>query len=46
MNKVEAVDPRGAMSSLMNNYCISLLFFRNFMFEQAQAMRLTLATPG
>ena len=46
VRKVEGVDPRGAMSSLMNNYCISLLFFRNFMFEQAQAMRLALTTPG
>jgi hypothetical protein len=46
VRKVEAVDPRGAMSSLMNNYFISLLFFRSFMFEQAQAMQMMLATSG
>jgi hypothetical protein len=46
VRKVEAVDPRGAMISLMNNYFISLLFFRNFMFEQAQAMHVMLATSG
>jgi hypothetical protein len=34
------------MISLMNNYFISLLFFRNFMFEQAQAMHVMLATSG
>jgi hypothetical protein len=46
VRKVEAVDPRGAMSTLMNNYFISLLFFRNFMFEQAQAMQVALAAAG
>ena len=46
VRKVEAVDPRGAMSSLMNNHCISLLFFRRFMFEQAQAMQMMLAASG
>jgi len=46
VRKVEAVDPRGAMSSLMNNHFISLLFFRNFMFEQAQAMQVMLAASG
>jgi len=42
IQKVEAVDPRGAMSPLMNNYVISLVFFRNYMFEQAKALRDTL----
>jgi hypothetical protein len=42
IRKVEAVDPRGAMSTPMNNYFISLFFFRNYMFEQAQEMRATL----
>ena len=42
VRKVEAVDPRGAMSAMMNNYFISLMFFRNFMFEQAQDLRATL----
>ena len=39
---MEAVDPRGSMSTLMNNYFISLMFFRSYMFEQAKAMRETL----
>jgi hypothetical protein len=39
VRKVEAVDPRGSMSTLMNNYFISKYFFRNYMFEQAKAMR-------
>ena len=42
IRKVEAVDPRGSMSTLMNNYFISLMFFRSYMFEQAKAMRETL----
>jgi hypothetical protein len=42
VRKVEAVDPRGAMSTLMNNYFISLLFFRDYMFEQAKEMQATL----
>jgi START domain len=42
IRKVEAVDPRGSMSTLMNNYFISLIFFRNYMFEQAKQMRETL----
>jgi hypothetical protein len=42
IRKVEAVDPRGSMSTLMNNYFISLFFFRDYMFEQAQDMRDTL----
>jgi hypothetical protein len=41
VRKVEAVDPRGSMSTLMNNYFISLMFFRSYMFEQAQDMRAT-----
>ena len=39
IRKVEAVDPRGSMSTLMNNYFISLIFFRSYMFEQAKQMR-------
>lgn len=39
IRKVEAVDPRGSMSTLMNNYFISFFFFRNYMFEQAKEMR-------
>ena len=42
VRKVEGVDPRGALSSAMNNYFISLFFFRNYMFEQAVDMRATL----
>lgn len=42
VRKVEGVDPRGSLSSAMNNYFISLFFFRNYMFEQAKAMRATL----
>jgi len=42
VRKVEGVDPRGAVSSAMNNYFISLLFFRDYMFEQAQDMRAAL----
>ena len=43
VRKVEGVDPRGAMSVMMNNYFISLFFFRDYMFEQAQDMRAGLA---
>lgn len=43
VRKVEGVDPRGALSSAMNNYFISLVFFRNYMFEQAVEMRETLS---
>jgi len=42
IRKVEAVNPRGSMSTLMNNYFISLFFFRNYMFEQAKEMRAVL----
>jgi len=45
IRKVEAVDPRGSMSTLMNNYFISLFFFRNYMFEQAKDMRQALHRP-
>lgn len=45
VRKVEAVDPRGAMSTLMNNYFISKFFFRNYMFEQAKDMRAALHNP-
>lgn len=47
IRKIEAVDPRGAMSPLMNNYFISLFFFRSYMFEQAKALRDVLeGVPG
>ena len=42
VRKVEGVDPRGALSAAMNNYFISLVFFRSYMFEQAVDMRATL----
>jgi hypothetical protein len=42
IRKVEAVDPRGSMSTLMNNYFLSLYFFRTYMFDQAKDMRSTL----
>ena len=42
IRKVEAVDPRGSMSTLMNNYFLSLFFFRSYMFDQAKTMRATL----
>ena len=42
IRKVEAVDPRGSMSALMNNYVLSLVFFRSYMFDQAKAMRAAL----
>jgi len=42
VRKVEGVDPRGSLSSAMNNYFISLMFFRSYMFEQAKDMRATL----
>jgi hypothetical protein len=43
IRKVEAVDPRGAMSTPMNNYILSLVFFRSYMFDQAKDMRAVLA---
>jgi hypothetical protein len=42
IRKVEAVDPRGSMSALMNNYFLSLFFFRTYMFDQAKDMRSAL----
>jgi hypothetical protein len=42
VRKVEAVDPRGSMSTLMNNYFLSLVFFRPYMFQQAKDMRAAL----
>ena len=39
VRKVEGVDPRGALSAAMNNYFISLMFFRAYMFEQAKDLR-------
>jgi hypothetical protein len=44
IRKVEAVDPRGAMSTLMNNYFISKIFFRDYMFEQAKQMKQVLSS--
>ena len=41
--KVEAVDPRGSVGSLLNNYFISLFFFRRYIFDEAKAMRDALA---
>ena len=41
VRKIETVDPRGAMSPLLNNLIISKVFFRNYMFEQAKEMRVT-----
>lgn len=42
VRKVEAVDPRGSMSTLMNNYFLSLIFFRPYMLQQAKDMRAAL----
>ena len=42
VRKVEAVDPRGSMSTLMNNYFLSLFFFRSYMFDQARNLRAAL----
>jgi hypothetical protein len=39
ISKIEAVDPQGLVSPLMNNYFISLAFFRKYMFDEAKAMR-------
>ena len=46
VRKIETVDPRGAMSPLMNNLIISKIFFRNYMFEQAKEMRDTFEGKG
>jgi START domain-containing protein len=45
IRKVEAVDPRGSMSRLMNNYFLSIVFFRSYMFDQAKDMRASLSRP-
>jgi hypothetical protein len=37
--KIEAVDPQGSVSPLVNNYFVSLFFFRKYMFVEAKAMR-------
>jgi hypothetical protein len=42
IRKIEAVDPRGSMSLLMNNYFLSRFFFRTYMMDQAKDMRATL----
>jgi hypothetical protein len=44
IRKVEAVDPQGFVGPLLNNYFISLMFFRNYMFDEAKAMRDALVT--
>jgi hypothetical protein len=46
VRKIETVDPRGALSPLLNNLIISKVFFRNYMFEQAKAMRDTFEGKG
>src|SRR6185503_5755356 len=46
IRKVEAVDPRGSMSNLMNNYFLSIFFFRTYMTEQAKGMRAALDASG
>ena len=43
IRKVEAVDPRGSMSRLMNNYFLSIYFFRSYMFHQANDMYRSLS---
>ena len=43
IRKVEAVDPMGSMSTLMNNCCISRIFFRGYMFEEAKEMQANLS---
>jgi hypothetical protein len=37
--KVEAVDPRGSVGRVLNNYFVSIFFFRRYMFDEAKAMR-------
>lgn len=39
VHKIEAVDPCGMVSSWLNNYFISVFFFRKYMFDEAQTMR-------
>ena len=47
IRKIEAVDPQGKVSRLINNYFISMMFFRKYMFDEAKAMRDALAAdPG
>ncbi len=41
--KIEAVDPQGLVSPLLNNYFVSIFFFRRYMFQEAKAMRDALA---
>ena len=43
IRKVEAVDPKGVMSTPMNNCCISRFFFRSYMFDEAKEMQATLS---
>ena len=46
--KIEGVDPQGLVSPFLNNYFISVFFFRKYMFEEAKNMRdaLTGGGPG
>lgn len=46
VRKIEGVDPCGRVSSLVNNYFISLVFFRKYMFEEAKTMRAHLSTQS
>jgi hypothetical protein len=46
IRKIEAVDPQGAVGPLLNNYFISLMFFRQYMFDEAKAMRDALNEIG
>jgi len=46
IRKIEAVDPCGRVSSLVNNYFISLAFFRKYMFEEAKTMRSNLSAQS
>ena len=45
VDKIEAVDPCGMVSSWLNNYFISVFFFRKYMFDEAQTMRANLSNP-
>ncbi len=39
VRKIETIDSRGAFSPWFNNVLMSKIFFRNYMFQQAKAMR-------
>ncbi|MAJ60332.1 MAG: hypothetical protein CBC48_10170 [bacterium TMED88] len=46
VRKIEAVDPCGRVSSAVNNYFISLAFFRKYMFDEAKALAAHLSTQN